>query len=95
MKKLFLLFLWLFCAGQVTYAQNDHKWHKLIGHDPKKGKEWLEKGARYEVTDVLDSKRLRELFAQGRRLFILNPPAPPSSDTVIEERKVSFPSCAP
>jgi len=59
----------------------------IIGHDPKKGEHWTAKGAGFEVADILDSSRLHELFGRGERLFILNPPAPPSTDTVAEETK--------
>lgn len=59
----------------------------VIGHDPKKAADWTNKGAGFETADILDSGRLRELFSRGKRLFILNPPAPPSTDTVAEETK--------
>jgi len=37
--------------------------------------------------DVKDTIALHQLFLNGERLFFLNPPAPPSTDTVQEERK--------
>ncbi|CAM5618123.1 hypothetical protein MAUB1S_10517 [Mycolicibacterium aubagnense] len=43
-------------------------------------------GARIAVTDVRDSDGLRQVFRSGRRAFILNPPAAPSTDTDKEER---------
>lgn len=53
----------------------------IVGHDPGKTDEWTAKGATYAVADVLDTKQLRVLFSQGERLFLLNPPAPPDSDS--------------
>ncbi|HEV2506743.1 MAG TPA: NAD(P)H-binding protein [Mesorhizobium sp.] len=43
-------------------------------------------GARIVVVDVRDSDGLRQVFRTGRRAFILNPPAAPSTDTDKEER---------
>jgi len=39
------------------------------------------------MADVLDPKQLREAFNKGERLFLLNPPAPPHTDTVTQEKK--------
>lgn len=44
-------------------------------------------GAQIAVADVHDSERLRDIFRRGSSLFLLNPPAPVSSDTDAEERK--------
>ena len=57
----------------------------IIGHQPKQKKEWRKKGADYKAVDILDSVALRHLFELGERLFILNPPAPPATDTVMIE----------
>ncbi|RYG46430.1 NAD-dependent epimerase/dehydratase family protein [bacterium] len=46
-----------------------------------------EQGAEVAVADVHDSEALKAVFRRGHRLFLLNPPAPPSTDTDIEERK--------
>lgn len=43
-------------------------------------------GARIVVADIRDSDGLRQVFRSGRRAFILNPPAAPSTDTDKEER---------
>lgn len=59
----------------------------IIGHDPEKAADWLKKGAAYEVADIMNTQRLHELFEQGECLFVLNPPAPISTDTVAEETK--------
>lgn len=44
-------------------------------------------GARIEVLDVLDTNKLHEVFRNGEKLFLLNPPAPPDKDTVMEEQR--------
>jgi uncharacterized protein YbjT (DUF2867 family) len=44
-------------------------------------------GAQIAVIDVHDVEGLRRVFRQGSRLFLLNPPAPPSTDTAAEERR--------
>jgi uncharacterized protein YbjT (DUF2867 family) len=47
---------------------------------------WRERGAELAVADVRDVDALRAVFRRGRRAFLLNPPADPSSDTDEEER---------
>ena len=59
----------------------------VVTHDPEKVLNWKEKGASVVIADVLDTDGLRAVFRQGERLFLLNPPAAPSTDTVWEERK--------
>lgn len=59
----------------------------VITHDPEKSDEWTQKGADVAVVDVHDTDGLRQVFRQGKRLFLLNPPAAPSTDTAEEERK--------
>jgi len=47
----------------------------------------LEKsGARIVVADIRDVAKLRTVLRTGRRAFLLNPPAPTSTDTDAEER---------
>jgi hypothetical protein len=43
--------------------------------------------SRVAVVDVHDTPALTRVFRDGRRLFLLNPPAAPSTDTAREERK--------
>lgn len=43
-------------------------------------------GARVAAVDIRDVRALRDIFRQGRRAFLLNPPAEPSTDTDAEER---------
>lgn len=59
----------------------------IVGHDAKKAGDWQQQGAAFETADILDSEQLRGLFSQAERVFILNPPAPPSTDTDVIERK--------
>ena len=46
-----------------------------------------EKGIEMAAADVRDTDSLRRVFKRGKRLFLLNPPADPSSDVDSEERK--------
>jgi uncharacterized protein YbjT (DUF2867 family) len=62
----------------------------VITHDNKKIKDWEKRGAKTAIVDVLDINSLREVFKTGTRLFLLNPPAKPSTDTVAEEKKTLF-----
>jgi len=57
----------------------------IVTRDRGKEKEWQQQGAKVAVADVLDTKRLSAIFRNGERLFLLNPPADPSGDTVKEE----------
>ncbi|MGY4395487.1 uncharacterized protein YbjT (DUF2867 family) [Sphingomonas sp. UYAg733] len=59
----------------------------IVTHDPAKAAEIEKRGATAAVVDVLDVKALRAVLKQGRRLFMLNPPAAPTTDTDVEERK--------
>jgi uncharacterized protein YbjT (DUF2867 family) len=60
-----------------------------IAHDPEKATDLRSRGAEIAVADVRDPNALREIFKRGRRLFLLNPPADPKTDTELEERKTS------
>ncbi|MEJ7753446.1 MAG: hypothetical protein WKF46_10930, partial [Candidatus Limnocylindrales bacterium] len=59
----------------------------IVTHDPSKAGGWRDKGAEVAVADVHDTDALRRLFRQGQRLFLLDPPADPSTETDVEERK--------
>ena len=59
----------------------------IVTHDASKGEAWQQKGATVAVVNVHDTEQLRHVFQQGRRLFVLNPPAPITTDTAQEERK--------
>jgi uncharacterized protein YbjT (DUF2867 family) len=45
------------------------------------------RGARVETADVRDVAALRRVYQHGDRLFMLNPPAAPSTDTQARERE--------
>jgi uncharacterized protein YbjT (DUF2867 family) len=49
--------------------------------------QWTARGAQIAVADVSDSDALRGIFRKGRRGFVLNPPAPVSTDTEVEESR--------
>ncbi|MET3582092.1 uncharacterized protein YbjT (DUF2867 family) [Mesorhizobium robiniae] len=59
----------------------------IVTRDQAKGADWTRRGAEIAVADAHDSEVLRQVFRQGERLFLLNPPADPSTDTDVEERK--------
>lgn len=59
----------------------------VITHDARKGETWEKKGATVAVVDVHDTGQLRTVFQRGRRLFVLNPPGPITTDTAQQERK--------
>ncbi|AUD04057.1 NmrA family NAD(P)-binding protein [Spirosoma pollinicola] len=59
----------------------------VITHDALKKEEWQQKGATVAIADVHDANQLRTVFKRGKRLFVLNPPAPITTDTAQEERK--------
>ena len=52
-----------------------------------KAAHWIELGARVLEADVLEPTSLRAAFRQGKRAFVLNPPADPTHDTDALERR--------
>ena len=68
----------LLAAGQAVTA---------VVHDPAKGQAWRERGAEVVAVDIHDVDALRRVLKTGRRAFLLNPPAAPSTDTDAEERE--------
>lgn len=54
-------------------------------HSPENAKALEARGARTAVVDAHDPDALRNAFRRGRRAFLLNPPAAPSTDTDAEE----------
>ncbi len=59
----------------------------VVLHSDAKADDWKRKGAVVAVADVHDSEVLGRVFRTGKRLFLLNPPAPPDTDTDQQERK--------
>jgi uncharacterized protein YbjT (DUF2867 family) len=59
----------------------------VVGRTRSKARDLESRGAHFVMADVNDVDELRRIIERGKRLFILNPPADPSTDTDIEERK--------
>jgi len=59
----------------------------VVTRDAHKAEALRTKGAHVAQVDVFDTHALRRVFMGGRRVFVLNPPAPPSSDTAAEESR--------
>jgi uncharacterized protein YbjT (DUF2867 family) len=59
----------------------------VITHDKNKTGQIEKTGAKAAVASVMDSAALHKIFKTGKRLFLLNPPAHPNTDTAAEERK--------
>lgn len=59
----------------------------IITRDSKKTDEWKKRGAKVAVVDVLNTDELHKVFKTGKRLFLLNPPANPATDTIAEEQR--------
>lgn len=59
----------------------------VVGRDRAKAHYLESQGAQLAMVDVNDVDELRRILNRGKRLFIINPPADPSTDTDIEERK--------
>jgi uncharacterized protein YbjT (DUF2867 family) len=51
--------------------------------------EWKRRGAQVAIADVHDMGSLHRVFRQGRRVLLINPPADPSTDTDVEERRTT------
>ncbi len=58
-----------------------------VTRDPQKGEKFRQMGAHIAVVNVLDTEKLHRTFKQGKRLYLLNLPAPPDTDTAKEEFK--------
>lgn len=59
----------------------------VISRDEAKAAAWRNKGAEAAVLDLGDTDALRAVFRHAKRAFLLNPPAPPSSDTDEQEHR--------
>lgn len=58
----------------------------VVSHRAAERDGWEARGANFAVVDVNDTGALREVLKQGRRLFLLNPPAAPDTDTDAVEK---------
>lgn len=59
----------------------------VVTRSKKKANAWKDKGAEVAVVDVNDTDALHKVFLKGKRVFLLNPPASPDTDTNAEEQK--------
>lgn len=59
----------------------------VVTRDARRTEPLLKKGARVAVVNVFDTRALHAVIANGQRLFVLNPPAAPATDTSLQERK--------
>lgn len=59
----------------------------IVTHHAEYANEWRQRGAEILVVDICKPASLRAAFKQGRRAFVLNPPADTSLDTDIVERQ--------
>lgn len=59
----------------------------IVTRSESHGEELKGAGAQIAVADIRDVESLRRVFRSGKRAFLLNPPAAPSTDTNKEERK--------
>ncbi len=59
----------------------------IVSRSPASIPKWQKHGVIVEVADVHNIVELRRVFTKGKRLFLLNPPADPATDTDVEERK--------
>lgn len=59
---------------------------KVVVRNHDTAQRFRERGANAAVADIHDTAALHEAFADGTRLFLLNPPADPSLDPDVEER---------
>ncbi len=71
--------------AQALLSQNQPV--TLVTRDARKTQAQQNKGARVAEVDVFDTAALHRVIASGTRLFVLNPPAAPSTDTVAEEHR--------
>src|SRR5687767_7306104 len=74
-------------AAVASTLLNQKQLVTIITRSSEKADAWKRNGANPALVDVHDVEKLKDIFSQGKRLFLLNPPAPPDTDTVAEEQK--------
>jgi len=62
----------------------------ITTRNPEKAAILKSKGAKIAEVDIYDTASLHKIFLTGERLFLLNPPALPFTDTVKEEQKTLY-----
>lgn len=60
-----------------------------LTRDPRKAEQFRKRGAEAAIVDVQDADGLRSVLSRGERAFLLNPPAPVSTDTDKGERRTA------
>jgi uncharacterized protein YbjT (DUF2867 family) len=86
------MYVVLGASGHVGSAVADelirlHEPVTVVLRDQQKAPHWTQRGAKVAICDVKDTAALRSVFKTGRRAFLLNPPAPPSTDTDRNEHR--------
>ncbi|MCR0985856.1 NmrA family NAD(P)-binding protein [Roseomonas populi] len=61
----------------------------VVTRSEDKAASWRRQGAEAAAIDVGNADQLRDVLRRGRRAFLLNPPAVPSTDTDREERRTA------
>jgi uncharacterized protein YbjT (DUF2867 family) len=59
----------------------------VVTRSAEKAEDLRLRGATVAVADILDTEAVKAVFRKGRRLYALNPPAPPDTDTDAEEKR--------
>ncbi|UWZ84445.1 NmrA family NAD(P)-binding protein [Occallatibacter riparius] len=60
-----------------------------LTRDAQRAEQFVKRGAEAAIIDVQDTDGLRSVLRRGKRAFLLNPPAPVSSDTDKEEHRTA------
>jgi uncharacterized protein YbjT (DUF2867 family) len=71
--------------AQILISQGESV--TVVSRNPSTIATWQKRGAQVAIVDVHDTLELHHVFTTGKRLFLLNPPANPATDTDVEERK--------
>lgn len=60
----------------------------VVTRDPRRAESFTRRGAVAAAANILDIEGMRAIFQRGRSAFLLMPSADPSTDTVVEERRM-------
>lgn len=61
----------------------------IVSRNPQAAAAWTSQGASFAVCDIRDTKALHKVFMNAKKVFVLNPPADPTTDTSAEERRTA------